>query len=103
MLLFSTQSISAPTLKVKISDLGLWTSSNSAETSDTQRDSCDKVKPRAQLLNDGVKTAKVGQGQVKVVPANGERGRFHDERRRQEELKHSSRMPKARKFFVPKF
>ena len=103
MLLFSTQSISTPTLKVKISDLGLWTSSNSAKTSDTQRDSSDTVKPRAHLLNDGAQTSKVGQGQVKVVTENGERGRFHDERRRQEELKHPSRMPKARKFFVPKF
>jgi hypothetical protein len=97
MFLFSTKALTS--LNIRISDLGPL-NLNSDETSDALNESGAKVKPAAQLLKDGVQTSKISHGEH----ANREKGKFHDEKRRQEELKKKYlRLPKARKFFVPKF
>ena len=81
MFLFSPEAVSS--LNFKIRDLGSWS-----------EDRADPAKPPATLLTTGVQTSQVSH--------DDERGKFHDERRRQEYLKKKYlRAPKIRNFFAP--
>ena len=89
MFLFSPEVVSS--LNFKVRDLGSW---SEVRVSDPAKPRTATTTTATTLLSTGVQTSQVSH--------DDEKGKFHDERRRQEYLKKKYlRAPKVRNFFGP--